>query len=143
MVSDCKSRLFASSVVKRHGIDPTQLDRLFNALLVSRLTYAAPSWSGFLKESDWAFLQAVLNKGNKWGLFPHLRDIHNIFELADSLLFTHVISNETHYLLRLLPPVKITTHDLRPRPHNRIIPLANSRLSRSSFIQRMLLKNSY
>ena len=143
LVSDCKSSLFALSVLKRHGIEPTQMDRLFNALIVSRLTYVAPSWSGFLKESGWASLQAVLDKGHKWGLSPNLRDIRKIFEAADSMLFTHIIQDNTHCLHCLLPPVKITGYDLRPRPHNRTIPLAITNLPRCSFIQRMLQKDSY
>ena len=143
IVADCRSRLFALSVLKRHGIDITQLDRLFNALVISRLTYAAPSWSGFLKESDWAALQAVLNKGLKWGLSLQHYDFRTIIQKADSTLFFQVLTNSNHCLHNLLPPLKSHSHDLRPRLHNRIIPVANSNISRCSFLQRMLSKNAY
>lgn len=143
IVSDCRSRLYALSVLKRHGIDPIHLDRLFNALIVSRLIYASPSWSGFLKESDWLALQAILNKGCKWALCARAKDIRLILELADSRLFKNILSDHKHCLHYLLPPVKILTYSLRPRPHNRCIPLATTRLTNCAFFQRMLTKNTY
>jgi hypothetical protein len=143
ITSDCKSRLYALSVIKRHGIDPMKLDMLFNALVISRLTYAAPSWSGFLKESDWSALQAVLNKGHKWGLSVRHYDIRVTIEKADSVLFNQILTDTNHCLHCLLPPTKSHSHDLRPRPHNRTIPVANSNLTRCSFLHRMLSKNAY
>jgi len=115
----------------------------FHALVISRLTYAAPSWSGFRKESHWAALQAVLNKGLKWGLSLQHYDLCTIIQKGDSTLFVQVLTNSNHCLHNLLPPLKSHSHDLRPRPHNRIIPVANSNISRCSFLQRMLSKNAY
>jgi hypothetical protein len=135
--------MYVLSVLQRHGIDPTQLDRLFNALVISRMTYAASSWSGFLKESEWSALQSVLNKGCKWALSLGAKDIRLAFELADSQLFKQILTDAKHCLHCLLPPVKTLSHNLRPRPHNRCIPLANSCLTRCSYLQRMLTKNSY
>ena len=106
IVTDCRSRLFALSMLKRHGIDITQVDRLFNALVISRLSrliYAVPSWSGFLKESDWAALQAVLNKWLKWGLSLQHYDLHTIIQKADSTLFLNILCNSNHCLHNLLP----------------------------------------
>ena len=56
---------------------------------------------------------------------------------ADQTLFRAIINNPSHILHALLPPVKISQYSLRPRHHNRIIPVANNR-QRRDFIIRML-----
>ena len=56
---------------------------------------------------------------------------------ADSRLFTAVLVNGGHVLHDLLPPIKATFYNLRPRAHNRTIPPADG-LMRKNFIIRMI-----
>ena len=128
-------------------LDPIHLDRLFNALIVSRLIYASPSWSGFLKESgDWlALLKLFLIKVANGPFCARAKDIRLILELADSRLFKNILSDHKHCLHYLLPPVKILTYSLRPRPHNRCIPFATTRLTNCAFLSAyaFFTKNTY
>ena len=61
---------------------------------------------------------------------------------ADDGLFASVLHNGNHVLAQLLPPIKETPYQLRPRAHNRSLPIADT-LLRKNFIERMLYKDSY
>ena len=63
-------------------------------------------------------------------------------EAADDGLFASVLYNGNHVLAQLLPPIKETPYQLRPRAHNRSLPIADT-LLRKNFIERMLYKDSY
>ena len=64
-------------------------------------------------------------------------------DAADSRLFSDVLGNPHHVLHHLLPPVRPNIHNLRRRSHNRIIPLIKSNTFKKTFINRMILKDSY
>ena len=63
-------------------------------------------------------------------------------EAADDGLFASVLHNGNHVLAQLLPPIKEIPYQLRPRAHNRSLPIADT-LLRKNFIERMLYKDSY
>ena len=63
-------------------------------------------------------------------------------EAADDGLFASVLHNGNHVLAQLLPPIKETPYQLRPRAHNRSLPIADT-LMRKNFIERMLYKDFY
>ena len=55
----------------------------------------------------------------------------------DTSFFNQILSDRHHILHHLLPPEKVTGHDLRPRCHGRELPRADQRM-RKTFIYRML-----
>ena len=61
---------------------------------------------------------------------------------ADEILFASVHKNEYHVLAQLVPPIKETPDQLRPRAHNQSLLVANT-LMRKNFVTRMLYKHSY
>ena len=61
---------------------------------------------------------------------------------ADEFLSASVLRNEYHVLAQLVTPIKETPYQLRPRAHNRSLPVANT-LMRKNFVTRMLYKDSY
>src|SRR2546425_7851586 len=60
--------LYALKVLKTHGLDSRSLHQVCHSTLVSRLTYASPSWWGLASCEDKANMQSVLNRAKKWSL---------------------------------------------------------------------------
>jgi hypothetical protein len=142
-VSNCAQNLYALKVLKAHGMPSDSLSNVCRATLVAKLTYAASAWIGFTTSADKLRLQAVLNKASRWGVCK--ADAFNfqaIVDNADKTLFKSIVNNEAHVLHRLLPPIKNHTYSLRPRPHNRSIPV-NATSSNRNFIYRMIFKDIY
>jgi hypothetical protein len=143
IVSNCAQNLYALKVLKAHGMPLASLNNVCCATLVAKLTYAASSWVGFTTSADRLRLQAVLNKASRWGVCKtNAFNFQAIVDNADKTLFNSVVNNEAHVLHKMLPPVKGHTHSLRPRPHNRTIPI-NTAPSSRNFIYRMLFKDIY
>ena len=85
-------------------------------------------------------LQKIIQKLQKSGYLPrHFKTVSALCDFADDALFHSLLYNENHVLYPLLPPIKHTGHDLRPRAHNRILPRADVAM-RKNFIIRMLYK---
>ena len=64
-------------------------------------------------------------------------------DTVDNDLFLSVLKNNDHVLNRLLPPIKDTGYDLRPRVHNRNLPRHTSYLQDRNYLRRMLYTNVY
>jgi len=55
---------------------------------------------------------------------------------AEDGLMSSVIARETHVFRPLCPPIKIQKYDLRPRPHNFLLPVVDD----TNYIPRTLLR---
>ena len=80
-------------------------------------------------------LQSVLNKLKKHGFLPHEFPSHE--ELCEQMcrgLFNQVLNNKFHVLHQLLPPDKEMPYSLRPRAHNRTIPIAHNSAFKKNFM---------
>ena len=44
----CHQRIYLINQPKRHGLPQEQLQNVFDAIILSRLLYAAPAWQGYL-----------------------------------------------------------------------------------------------
>ena len=79
-------------------------------------------------------------------LQPHIDPLFHIrikiCEEQDSKPFVQILQNENHVLHQLLPPVRNVPYSLRPRAHDREVPVANATM-RKNFIYRMLYLDSY
>jgi len=67
-VSKGAQSLFALRTLRNYDLSAGAMFCVCNALLISRLTYALPAWSGFACAADWLRLQSVLNKASRWGI---------------------------------------------------------------------------
>src|SRR5260221_9324179 len=85
-----------------------------------------------------------MNASVTWGYnlvtipFTYHSSFSEICDAADAKLFSAVIRNPQHVLHRLLPPIHVTPYNLRPRTHNREIPVVKDNLSRKTFLTRMI-----
>ena len=80
------------------------------ATLVAQITYASPSWRGFIKAEETARLEALLSKARRYGYLPS--DFHSLEDLLDSTvesLFRSIRYNPQHVLH--------TGYNLRYRRH--------------------------
>jgi hypothetical protein len=143
IVSAGAQSLYALKVLKAHGMPAKPLSDVCRATLVAKLVYASPAWHGFLTSNERARLQAVISKATRWGVYDsNASSIEDIINKADATLFQQVLSNESHVLRHLIPPVKSSSYNLRTRAHNRVLPEKTSAASRN-FFTRMLYKNIF
>ena len=62
VVSSCAPSMHAISVVRSHGMESSALQQVFRAVVVSKLTYAAPAWCGFTTSAHRQRLNAILHR---------------------------------------------------------------------------------
>ena len=130
--------MFALRTLKRSGLCDEAIWSVTRATLISKLLYGSPAWWGFLNKSQIDSLEGTLRRATKWGLYPKTGPtLEAMAKSADSDLFKKVMSNSSHVLHNLLPPVKNVTYNLRPRVHNRVLPLKTFSLAKN-FLFRML-----
>ena len=74
---------------------------------MSQITYASPSWRGFIKAEEIARLNAVLSKARRFGYLPtDFHPLDDLLDASDESLFTSARYNLQHVLHQLLPPPK-------------------------------------
>jgi len=105
--------LYALKTLKSHGLQGRTLWDVKQATLMAQITYASPSWRGFIKAEETARLKAVLSKARRYGYLPS--DSHSLADLLDSndeSLYRSIRYNPQHVLHQLLPPPKHTGYRL-------------------------------
>ena len=112
-----------------------------HATLVSQITYASPSWRGFIKAEEIARLNAILSKACRFGyLTTDFLPLDDLLDASDESLFTSTRYNPQHVLHQLLPPPKQISYNLRPRGHGLTL---SSEFMRKNFLYRMLYNDIY
>ena len=73
VISDSAQSLYALRVLRHHGMNEIGLHAVFRAVIVSRLTYASPAWSGLITATDHQRVEAFLRRSKRCGFCPHCR----------------------------------------------------------------------
>ncbi|ESN97032.1 hypothetical protein HELRODRAFT_178475 [Helobdella robusta] len=108
----------ALKTLRSHGLRGIKLFDITESL-ISRIKYAAPSWSDFATQQQLQQLQSLIQKLIRFNYLPaSYPTVTQIFNVLDSRLFKIVENNNNHVIHPLLPPIKTTTHNLRQRKHN-------------------------
>ena len=98
-----------------------RMHTVFDALVLSRIRYTIPAWSGFLSAKLKSHVNSFLKHAFKYGFCSRLYTIDAIAEDADIDLFCKM--TKTHHCAHsLLPPVKSCTHFLSPKGHTYELP---------------------
>jgi gmma-aminobutyric acid receptor subunit gamma/cGMP-dependent protein kinase 2 len=117
ILSVITQRLYLISQLRNQGLPIHALNSIFHALILSRILYALPAFSGFLSSANIARLDATLRKARQWGLTDINVTVSELIDGTDDDLFNKVhISN--HPLNHLLPPPSAasqSSYDLHPR----------------------------
>jgi hypothetical protein len=139
LLSVCAQRQYLLKLLRQQGLPPDQLDVVYNAIIVSRITYVLPVWAGFLTADLTNRINAMLRKSFKWGYSKQCDNISKLIELADNKLFKS-LQNPGHCAHWLLPPPKPTVRSLRRRGHNYPLPPYKYNLYKNNFICRTLYR---
>jgi len=125
VISDSAQSLYALRVLRHHGLGEAGLQTVFRAIVVSRLTYAASAWIGFITGADNQRIEAFLHRSKRGGYCsPDLPDFVQLVEEEDERLFRRINNYSSHVLRGLLPPPSMATqqYSMRRRPHDRQMP---------------------
>ena len=130
--------MFALRTLKRSGLCDEALWAVCRATLVAKIVYGSSAWWGFANKSQTDVIEGLLRRANKWGLYPSSGPtILSLVQKSDHLLFKKVLANSYHVMHTLLPPIKTTSYNLRPRIHDRVLPLKTTSLAKK-ILHRML-----
>jgi len=99
----------------------TQLNAVFQALILNKIRYAIPTWSGVLSIHLVSQVNGLLKRCYKYGYCLKINTLEEVIDSAYYKLFRS-LQNPQHCLHTLLPPTKPRSHDLRPKRHNYQIP---------------------
>jgi len=108
--------------------------------------HASSAWWGFTSARDQQKLYAFIRRSQRSRFVPpNLPSFAELCRTADERLFNQILSNETHTLNNLLPPLSAASqhYNLRQRRHNLELPNKTVHLAHNNFIQRMLYLDSY
>ena len=130
---------------RHYGLTAVGLHTVFRAVVVSRLIYAAPAWSGFITATDRQRADAFLHRSKRCGFCPtDLPEFHELLEECDDELFNKTMNNPHHTLQSLFPPIHgNATLSTRQRAHDRQLPAHYGYLFDCNFITRRLYTDIY
>ena len=137
----CNQRTYLITQLKRQGLPIAQMQKVFSAIILARVLYAAPAWRGYLTSSEINCLQHFLDKAKLWNITASSYNIEDLFDECDIVLFKSSL-NVTHCLNHLYPIKQHHTHfmTLRPRGHNFTLLKLRYQTGRNSFINRSFYK---
>ena len=98
------------------------LETGFQALIISRLTYALSAWSGFIIIEQSGRINAFLKRSLKYRLTQKCFNINEILSKADCTLFK-AIQLSDNCLHSILPPSKRSLGNLITLGHNFELPI--------------------
>jgi len=118
VISESAQTLYALRVLRHHGMTEAGLHAVFRAVVVARLTYASPAWSGFITATDRHRADAFLRRSKRSGFCQSdLPEFEQLLEERDDELFDKIKYNPNHTLHQLLPAQSSASqlYDLRDR----------------------------
>jgi len=138
VLSQCSQRLYLLKLLRSQGLSTAQLDQVSQAIIVSRLRYALPVWSGFLSADLINRIQALLERPFKFGYSLQLLSFHDLITSCSEDLFDNAHISK-HRLDELLSSYVHRLESLRPRGHDLVLPTCISYLHKRSILVRALL----
>jgi len=132
-------RVYLLSHLKLQGMNIQALQTLFNGLIMSKITYALPSFAGQLTDDDRNRIGAISRKAQR-RVSCMVFDIDDLIDSVDCKLFSH-ITDPNHCLYYLLPPTAYRSYNLRKRQHGYQLPHIEYNLHKNSFINRCLFND--
>src|SRR6218665_2977549 len=111
----------------------------YNSIATMLHVYAAPAWWGFAGEGNSQRLECLITRMRRSGYLPtDFPDFASLAEDADHNLFNSIRRNKIHVLPHYFVERSISTHLLRLRAHNFVLPLRDNRnfVSRASCLSK-------
>ena len=136
-MSISSQRIYLIKLLRDQELCGEHLETVFQALIISRLTYALSAWVGFIKIGQCGRINAFLERSLKYGLTQKCCNINEILSKADCTLFK-AIQLSDNCLHSILPPSKRSLGNLRTREHNFELLICKTITHKESFIPRCL-----
>jgi len=136
-ISQCNQRLFLLSQLKHQGLSVEAMSIIFQALILSKITYALPAFAGHISVTDINRIDKFLKKAHRRGLVNQVFNICSLIERNDRQLFLS-ISHPGHCLHYLLPEKRHHSMHLRPRGHDYTLTHISTTLFKNSFVNRCI-----
>jgi len=67
VLASCASLMYAPHVLRSHGLSEQSLTDVFQAMVIGKLLYCVPAWSGFCSAADSTRLNSFLRRCDKLG----------------------------------------------------------------------------
>lgn len=133
----CSQRSYLMRKLRDQGLTINQLNIVFDAIILSRITYGVCAWSGFLSSELIGRIDAFLRRMYRYGYCQRLLTFQEISDKCDSTLFK-VMLNSYSCIHQLLPPARNDFIQMRPRGHKFTLPNCTTNLYKISFVNRCL-----
>ena len=73
--------------LKRQGLPQTQLQSVFDPIILSRVLYASTAWRGYLSATNIDRVQQLFIKAKRWQIVTDKYDVSQLFDKCDMTLF--------------------------------------------------------
>ena len=91
------------------------------------------AWWGFIDCEGKRRLQSIITKAIKQGFLPSCQpSFDEVCNAIDLGLFKSILNNPNHVFHHQLPPIGENLHNLRPRTHDRSIPMIKDSFTKHS-----------
>jgi len=132
LLSQCSQRLYLIKLLRSQGMNIDHLDQVTHALIISRLRYALPVWSGFLTVDLSNRIEGLLKRLKRGG---YLKEYISFAKLSIDVSHDLFLKAQSpNHCLNHLLPVCRPLDTLRPRGHNYFLPEYCTELHKRSFI---------
>ena len=137
IMSLSSQRIYLIKLLSDQGLCGERLETVFQALIISRLTYDLSVWSSFIAIEQCGRINAFLKRSLKYGLTQKCFNMNEILSKADCTSFK-AIQLSDNCLHSILPPSKRSLRNVRTREDNFEPPISKTITHKESFIPRCL-----
>ena len=135
----CSQRIYLLKLLRDQGLPRHHLSTVFDALVLSRIRYAIPAWSGFLSAELKSQVNSFLKRAFKYGFCSSLYTIDAIAENAAIDLFCKM-TKKTIIALILYYPLLNLVHTTSDPNVTHELPRSVSEVYKKSFVPRCLFR---
>ena len=96
----CNQQVYLLNQLKQHGLPPVEIQRVFEAIVMSCMLYASPAGSRYASANDIESLQKHLIRAKCWRIVDKDYVLEDSFNSCDSVLF-RTAQNTNHCLSHL------------------------------------------
>lgn len=133
----CSQRSYLMRKLRDQGLSPNQLNIVFDAIILSRITYGVCAWSGFLSVELIGRIDAFFRRMFRYGFCKRIITFRDVSDNCDNTLFNTMLNSHS-CIHQLLPSLKNEIMQLRQRGHKFVLPNCTSNLYKVSFVNRCL-----
>ena len=138
----CSQRSYLLKRFRDQGLSPKHLNAVFDAIVLSRITYCICAWYSFLSRELNGRFDAFLKRMFNYGYCRQLYTLSGLCKQYDKTL-SKILLNTQSCIHQLLPSEPISHMQLRPRAHNFTLPVCTIVWYTNSFVNRFLFSNVY